>query len=303
MLVTPEESGSRLDTFISNRLVGLSRNRVQRLILEGRINVNRVPCRHKSLRLAASDQVTFFLPSLSPPGLNPEPIPLEIIYEDEDLLVVNKPRGMVVHPAPGNFSGTLVNALLYYCSELSTQGGPLRPGIVHRLDKDTSGLLVVAKNNYAHQELSHQFKARLVQREYLALVYGKVPPPGGRISAPVGRHPRHRQKMAVVSGGREAITRYRVRAYLGNYTLLRVFLHTGRTHQIRVHMAYLGHPLVGDPVYGSQHRPELPPGFQEGQTLHARRIKFTHPRSAQPLTFIAPFPDYFCSSLRRLSKI
>ncbi len=298
--VTPEESGSRLDTFISNRLADLSRARVQKFILEGRITVNGAPCRNKSCRLAAGDQVALILPSPESPRLSPEPIPLEVIYEDDDLLVINKPRGMVVHPAPGNFSGTLVHALLHYCRELSTLGGPLRPGIVHRLDKDTSGLLVVAKNNYSHKELSQQFKARLVGREYLALVHGKVPSPGGGINAPVGRHPRHRQRMAVVSGGREAVTRYRVWAYLDRYTLLRVFLHTGRTHQVRVHMAYLGHPLVGDPVYGPKHRQELPAEFREGQVLHARRIKFTHPRSAQPVTFIAPLPAYFRTGLRRL---
>ena len=299
-LVKSEEDGSRLDSFLSSRLAALSRSRAQKHIAEGRVLVNRVPCRDKSYRLAADDRINFSLPPPGPPVLNPEPIPLEIIYEDSDLLVVNKPRGMVVHPAPGNLSGTLVHALLNYCPDLSTSGGHLRPGIVHRLDKDTSGLLVVAKNNYSHQELSKQFKERRVRREYLALVHGRVLPRGGRINAPIGRHPRRRQQMAVVPGGRVAITRYRVWAYLENHTLLRVFLHTGRTHQVRVHMAHLGYPLVGDPVYGPKNRSKLPAELQQGQFLHARRIKFTHPRCQQLVTFTAPLPAYFRDGLHYL---
>ncbi len=299
--VPPAEKGSRLDTFISNHFADLSRSKIQDLITRGQAAVNGETCLNKSSRLASGDRVTFSLPPCGePPELNPEPVSLDILFEDENLLVINKPRGMVVHPGPGHCSGTLVNALLHHCRELSTLGGPLRPGIVHRLDKDTSGLLVAAKNNFTHQELSRQFKARLVGREYLALVHGKMPAPGGRISAPLGRHPRHRQKMAVVSGGREAITRYRVWAYRGNFTLLRVFLHTGRTHQVRVHMAFLGHPVVGDPVYGPKNRQKLPLEFQDGQALHARRIKFVHPRSLETMTFTAPLPDYFQRGLRSL---
>ncbi|HHX86577.1 MAG TPA: RluA family pseudouridine synthase [Firmicutes bacterium] len=300
LTVSPGEAGSRLDIFISNRLPDLSRSSAQKLIAGGRITVNQAPCLSKSHRLSVGDYIVVSLvpPRVFEPGA--EQIPLEIIYEDNDLLVINKPRGMVVHPAPGNLSGTLVNALLHYSRELSSLGGPLRPGIVHRLDKDTSGLLVVAKNNFSHCKLSQQFKDRLVKREYLALVKGKVPMPEGVISAPVGRHPRQRQRMAVVPGGREAITRYRVRAYLNGYTLLRVFLHTGRTHQVRVHMAYLGYPLLGDPLYGPKRREKLPAGFQDGQALHARRIKFVHPRSKQLVTFTAPLPDYFRRGLRHL---
>ncbi len=302
LFVTREEAGSRLDIFLSKELTGLSRTRIQRFIQEGLIALNGTPCRHKSMRLSTGDRVTLSLPSPPVlPSLDPEPIPLDIIFEDEDLLVVNKPRGMVVHPAPGNYSSTLVNALLAHPSSLSTLGGPLRPGIVHRLDKDTSGLLVVAKNNFSHRELAQQFKDRQVKREYLALVYGQVPLPGGRIKAPVGRHPLHRQRMAVVSGGREAITSYRVWAYLDRFTLLRVFLHTGRTHQVRVHMAYLGFPLVGDRLYGPKSRPELPGEFLRGQALHARRIQIVHPRSLQTLTFTASLPSYFRSGLRSLA--
>ncbi|RDV82933.1 RluA family pseudouridine synthase [Ammonifex thiophilus] len=283
--VEEEEAGVRLDVYLARNLPENSRSYLQRLINEGYVQVGGRKVK-PSYRVKSGEEIMVFLPPAEAPEVEPEPIPLEIIYEDEDLLVVNKPRGMVVHPGAGHKRGTLVNALLYHCRNLSGINGVLRPGIVHRLDKDTSGLLVVAKNDEAHLSLSAQLKERRVLKEYWALVYGEVKPAQGRIEAPIGRHPRHRQKMAVVAGGRPAVTRYEVVEYFPGYTLLKVQPETGRTHQIRVHLHYLGHPIVGDLKYGPA-RPHL--GL-EGQFLHAGVLGFTHPRTGEFLRFEAPLP-------------
>jgi 23S rRNA pseudouridine1911/1915/1917 synthase len=302
LIVTSTEAGRRLDAFVADQIAGLSRTRAQKLILDGAVQVNAASCCDKNYRLQQDDRIAVTVPAPVAHTLNPEPLSLDIIYEDQDLLVVNKPRGMVVHPAPGHYSGTLVNALLYHCRDLSGIGGVIRPGIVHRLDKDTTGLLVVAKNDFTHRALAAQLKSRRLHREYLALVYGKVTPSAGRIQAPIGRHPRRRKSMAVVPGGREAVTRFRVLACLDRYSLLQVNLETGRTHQVRVHLAFLGHPVVGDPLYGPGCRPGLPPELCHGQALHARRIAFIHPRSGLPLEFAAPLPPDFRRGLRLLRQ-
>lgn len=298
LIVDASETGRRLDLYLVSRLAPLSRTKSQKLIEEGLVLVNGVACLDKSRRLLPDDQVTVTLPDPEPYLAKPEPIPLEIIYEDADLLVINKPRGMVIHPAPGHRQGTLVNALLHYCSRLSGLGGVNRPGIVHRLDKDTTGLLIVAKSDFAHQGLAEQLKDRRLRREYLALVQGAVSPRTGSIDAPIGRHPVHRKKMAVVPGGRVAVTRYRVIGILGRFTLVRVSLETGRTHQVRVHMAFLGHPVAGDPVYSRAAAPPL----SRGQALHACRIAFTHPRTGNLMEFAAPLPSDFRETLRYLRK-
>jgi 23S rRNA pseudouridine1911/1915/1917 synthase len=301
--VTDKHNGRRLDLYLTEQAAGLSRSRAQKLILTGAVAVNGALCRDKNYRVRLNDNIECKVagPEEAEPG--PEPIPLEIVFEDRDLLVVNKPRGMVVHPAPGHAGGTLVNALLHHCSELSRTGGEERPGIVHRLDKDTTGLLVVAKNDFTHQALAQQLQSRRLRREYLALVRGRVTPRTGRIEAPIGRHPVHRQRMAVVPGGREAATRFKVIAYLDRFTLLQLSLETGRTHQVRVHMASLGHPVAGDRVYGPARQPDLPPELCCGQALHARRIAFIHPRRLKLLEFTAPLPEDFRAGLRKLRNI
>jgi len=281
---TAEEGGQRLDLFLAQRAQGLSRSRVKRLILEGHALVNSEiagPAR----RIKAGDTVSLSVPPPAAMSLAPEVIPLRVVYQDEHLLVVDKPAGLAVHPAPGHPSGTLVNALLALCPDLSGIGGELRPGIVHRLDKDTSGLMVVAKSDAAHQELSRQWKARSVRKGYLALVAGRPAPAEGVVDAPVGRDPRNRKRMAIVPGGRAARTRYRtLRAVVGD-TLVELFPETGRTHQIRVHMAALGHPLVGDALYG--HRdPRLPRQF-----LHAHSLAFVHPATGRRMEFASPLPE------------
>jgi len=228
----------------------------------------------------------------------PKPIPLDIVYEDDDIIVINKPQGMVVHPAAGARAGTLVNALLAHTRGLSGIGGKERPGIVHRLDKDTSGLLVVAKHDRAHISLARQLQAREVLREYAAIVHGRVRADRGRVDAPIGRHPVNRKRMAVVFGGRPAVTDYEVLERFAEYSYLRLVLQTGRTHQIRVHMAHLGHPVVGDPVYGSRRSPwEL-----EGQCLHARRLGFRHPRTGAWMTFTTPLPEHMERVLEDLRR-
>ena len=292
--------GRRLDLFLASSGAGISRSQAQKLIEEGSVYINNLPCTRKNYRLRQGDKVTFFLQEPRPLLPRAEQIPLDIVFEDDDLLVINKPRGMVVHPAPGHSHGTLVNALLNHCNTLSTIGGPERPGIVHRLDKDTTGLLLVAKNDYSHKSLAAQLQSRTIRREYLALVHGRVSPAAGRIEAPLGRHPRHRRRMAVVPEGRKAVTRYRVIAHLSSYSLLRLYLETGRTHQIRVHMSFIGHPVAGDSLYGPGRFPELPPQLCRGQALHACRLTLTHPRSGRPLEFTAPLPRDFRECLRHL---
>lgn len=312
--VPPELEGRRLDQVLPQLDADLSRAAAQRLIAEGLCLLRGEPA-EKSSRVTAGDAISVTLLPPIPPDVVAEAIPLDVVHEDADLIVINKPAGMVVHPAAGNPRGTLVNALLGHCRDLSGIGGELRPGIVHRLDKETSGLLVAAKSDHAHRDLARQIAQRTAQRTYWALVWGAPEPPEGEISAPIARHPRHRQMMGVVPGGREAITRHRVLAtfHLGarhapDVALLELQLQTGRTHQIRVHMAHVGHPVLGDPLYGRQRRlPQSAPtelvealGALQGQALHARRLRLTHPTTGQELQFEAPLPDDFRRVLDQL---
>ncbi len=285
-LVVPDGApAERLDRWLAASGVGPSRAFVQKLIDAGHVLVDgRVaPASHK---VRPGQKVLVAIPPPEPTATLPEAIPLDVLYEDDDVIVINKPQGMVVHPAAGNRAGTLVNALLAHCRGLSAIGGKERPGIVHRLDKDTSGVLVVAKNDAAHVSLQKQIQAREARREYLAIVHGRVREERGRINAPIGRHPVDRKRMAVIAGGRPAVTDYEVLERFPGYTLVRAILQTGRTHQIRVHMAHLGHPVVGDPVYGARRSP----WNLKGQCLHAQRLAFRHPRTGAWMSFTAPLP-------------
>lgn len=275
----------------------MSRARLQKLIEEGCVQVNGQVCTAKRMKLQAGDSLWLTIPSAHTLALQPENIPLDILYEDEALIVVNKPAGLVVHPAPGHETGTLVNALLYHCHDLAGIGGVQRPGIVHRLDKDTSGAMVVAKTDAAHQHLQAQIRAKSARREYLGIVYGSPSAASGSINFPIGRHPVDRKKMAVVpveKGGRTALTHYWVLERLGHYTLMKFQLETGRTHQIRVHTSSMGHPLVGDPVYGSGRSVGV---NLTGQALHAWKLTLTHPQTGERLEAIAPFPHDFTKLL------
>ena len=294
------ENGIRLDKFISLAYIGLSRSAAVNLIENSGVTVNekQVDKKHK---LSEGDVVLLQIPDPVPYEAKAENIPLDIVYEDDYLLVVNKPKGMVVHPAAGNYDGTLVNALLYHCGEsLSGINGVLRPGIVHRIDKDTSGLLIVAKNDFAHAHLAKQIKDHSFTREYEAVVYGNLKDDEGMVDAPIGRNPNDRKKMCVTSkNSKNAVTHYLViRRYKG-YTHIKCRLETGRTHQIRVHMAYLGHPVAGDCVYGVKN--EKVPFV--GQCLHARKIGFIHPKSEEYLEFTSQLPDYFIEFLTKLNNI
>ncbi len=286
--------GVRLDKLIAGG-TELSRSAAARLIEQGSVMVNGSPCGKKDIP-AAGSAVEITLPVPRSADILPENIPLEIVYEDSDLLVVNKPKGMVVHPAAGHYSGTLVNALMYHCGDsLSGINGEIRPGIVHRIDKDTSGLLMVAKNDFAHLALSGQIKAHSFTREYETVVCGSIKE-DGTVNAPIGRHKTDRKKMCVtLENSREAVTHYFVLERFAGYTHLRVRLETGRTHQIRVHMAYIGRPVAGDPVYGSGK-----PAWLEGQCLHARKIGFVHPRSGEYMEFDSELPDYFKKFLKMI---
>lgn len=296
-LAGEEAAGTRLDVFLAAQRLALSRSAAQRLIEGGWVSVNGAAVKKPSYRLRPGEQVEVRFPPPVCTEVVPEELPLDIIYEDEDLVVVNKPRGMPVHPGAGRSTGTLVNALLAHCRDLSGVGGALRPGIVHRLDKDTTGLLVVAKHDAAHLDLARQIKERRVTRIYLALVHGRLPAAEGEIEAPIGRHPVARKKMAVVAGrGRAALTYYRVLEEWPRFSLLEVRLGTGRTHQIRVHLAYIGHPVAGDPTYGRR-RTEL--GL-EGQALHAAVLGFCHPRTGKYVEFSAPPPEDFQRALTLL---
>ena len=292
-IVDEGDAGQRLDVFLA-RASGLSRARIQRLIADGQV---RVAGRSQKSRYAVArgDLVWLDVPPASPLALAPEAIPLEILYEDDDLLVLNKPAGMVVHPGAGRTSGTLVHALLAHCQHLPGIGGVERPGIVHRLDRDTSGVMVVAKSETAHQSLTAQFKGRLVRKRYLALVHGEVRQEAGRIDAAIGRRDHDRQRMGVRSrGGREARTAYRVVGRLAGMTLLDLSLETGRTHQIRVHLAHIGHPVVGDQVYGGRQERRVASSRSaraERQLLHAWQLAFRHPRTEAWLEFTAPLPE------------
>ena len=296
-VVEQETAGQRIDRFLSGEDTGLSRSALQALVADGHVLCNgRLVA--KSLKLKAGDTIVLEIPDAKPIEAVPQDIPLEIVYEDEHLLVVNKPKGMVVHPAPGNPDGTLVNALLWHCKgSLSGIGGEIRPGIVHRIDKDTSGLLVAAKNDFAHLALSAQLADHTMARTYEAVVCGNLREDAGTVDAPIGRHPTDRKRMAVTQkNARRAVTHWSVIARYNGYTHIRCELETGRTHQIRVHMAHIGHPLLGDLVYGHK-RPEK--GLS-GQCLHARALRFLHPRTGELVTFTCPLPDYFQDVLARL---
>lgn len=287
----------RADKAISAALPALSRSAVQALIQDGRVLCNGAPVQ-KSTKLPVQSVLTVEIPPARPLEVVAQNIPLDIVYEDSDLLVVNKPKGMVVHPAAGNEDGTLVNALLYHCGDsLSGINGVIRPGIVHRIDKDTSGLLIVAKNDAAHRSLAEQIKAHSFTREYRAVVYGRIKA-DGTVDAPIARHPQERKRMAVVRSpaAREAVTHYFVVRRFTGFTQLRLRLETGRTHQIRVHMAYIGHPVAGDPVYG----PKKVITSLGGQCLHAGLIGFVHPRTGRYMEFEAPLPPYFTDFLKTL---
>ncbi|MCL6635879.1 MAG: RluA family pseudouridine synthase [Peptococcaceae bacterium] len=297
-VVEEADSGKRLDVFLAGE-TALSRSHVQKLIEAGCAGVNGGTGRANT-RVKAGDIILLTVPEPQGMEVGPEPIPLDIYYEDADLIVVNKPRGMVVHPAEGNYSGTLVNALLHHCRDLSGINGVLRPGIVHRLDKDTSGLLMIAKNDAAHLSLAAQLKEREVVRRYLALVHGRVKEEAGTVDAPIGRDPRDRQRMAVVhKNARRAVTHYRVLERYSRYTYLSLRLETGRTHQIRVHLAYIGHPVVGDGKYGPA---RSHPGLC-GQFLHAAVLGFHHPSTGEYLEFTAPLPEELQDVLRKARRM
>ncbi len=298
LTVSENADNIRIDRFIAENADGLTRSAVQKLIEDNNITVNGI-FPSKNLKLKFGDEIIVNIPKPEPCEAVPENIPLDIVFEDDDLLVVNKPRDMVVHPATGNYSGTLVNALLYHCGDsLSGINGVLRPGIVHRIDKDTSGLLIVAKNDFSHNLLAEQIKEHSFTRKYQAVVVGNVKDDSGTINAPIGRHPTDRKKMAVTAkNSRNAVTHYKVIARYNGYTHVELTLETGRTHQIRVHMAYIGHPVAGDPVYGGKkYITKL-----NGQCLHAYYISFVHPRTNQTLSFSAPLPEYFTDFLKSIS--
>lgn len=291
---TPE----RIDKFLTDFLPDLSRSHIQRLIKDGHVTVNE-KCVKVNYKVGKEEVVKVIIPEPETlPEIVPEEIPLDILYEDDDILVVNKPKGMVVHPAPGHYTGTLVNAVMYHCQDnLSGINGVLRPGIVHRIDMDTTGSLLVCKNDQAHHILAEQLKEHSITRKYHAIVHGNLKEDSRTINAPIGRHPTDRKKMSVhSSNGRRAVTHYRVLERFGNYTYIECALETGRTHQIRVHMASIGHPILGDSVYG----PAKCPFHLQGQTLHAKILGINHPKTGEYMEFDAPLPDYFQKLLQKL---
>lgn len=293
------EGGIRLDAFVSAQF-GMSRAMAAGLVDDGKVLLNGKSAK-KSIAVKENDIVTVTLPDLAEPEAKPQDIPLDIVYEDDDLLVVNKPKGMVVHPAPGNADGTLVNALLFHCKgQLSGINGVMRPGIVHRIDKDTSGLLIVAKNDISHRFLAEQIKEHTFTREYRAVVYGNVKNDSGTVNAPIGRDPKNRQRMAIVYvNSKQAVTHYEVLERYDGFTYMKFRLETGRTHQIRVHMASLGHPLAGDPVYG----PKKVITKLSGQCLHAGKIGFVHPKTNEYMEFESELPPYFTDYLNTLKTV
>lgn len=291
-----DRAGERLDQFIARKLPAISRARAQRLIADGHVRAGTSPLK-ASLRLDEGQRVVVTLPPPERSAVTPETAPLDVIYEDGDIIVLNKPAGMAVHPAPGHARSTLVNAVLAHCQDLSGVGGVLRPGIVHRLDKDTSGIIVIAKHDAAHRALAEQWKRRTIEKTYLALVEGTPSPEAGVIDAPIARDPRHRQRMGIVTGGREAVTTYRVvERFDGAYALIEAMPRTGRTHQIRVHLSAIRHPIVGDAVYGRRSK------LIERQFLHAWRLVFTHPRTGERMMLEAALPQDLETALRTLRK-
>jgi 23S rRNA pseudouridine1911/1915/1917 synthase len=295
-------TAKRLDGWLSTQLPDVSRSRLQKLIEQGYVKINGLPCLTKKANLHVGDKIAVDFPPLESLDLEAEAIPLDILYEDDALIILNKPAGMVVHPAPGHAKGTLVNALLHHCDRLAGIGGVERPGIVHRLDKDTTGAIAVAKTDFAHQHLQKQLQAKTARREYLGVVCGRPRAAEGTVNQPLGRHPGDRKKMAIVpveKKGRTAITHWQVLEPLGNYTLMRYQLETGRTHQIRVHSAFLGHPIVGDPLYGSNRSMGV---NLTGQALHAHKLTLQHPVTGEIIEAIAPLPDEFNTLLEVLRR-
>jgi 23S rRNA pseudouridine1911/1915/1917 synthase len=304
--VAAADAGARLDAYLAARVEGWSRARIQRLVEDGDVLV-RGRTTKPSYKLREDDEIEVELAPTGATAFAPEDIPLQVVYEDDDLVVVNKPAGLVVHPAAGAPSGTLANALAFHFRQLSTRAGAARPGIVHRLDRDTSGLIVVAKNEAVHEHLADQFRARLVFKSYVALVHGRVKEDAGRVEQPLARDPRNRTRMAVVGGGRPALSLYRVRRRFDRFTLLDVEIRTGRTHQIRVHLQWLKHPVVGDRTYGDGRDntvadPRLRARLKtlNRQFLHAEQLGFRHPRTNEPLHFTAPIPDELAQFLEEL---
>jgi 23S rRNA pseudouridine1911/1915/1917 synthase len=292
--ILEEEAGERIDKLISSLNEEWSRSQVQQWIKDGHVLVNGQTVK-TNYKCSLNDEIEIFIPDPEELDVLPEEIDLEIYYEDHDVIVVNKPRGMVVHPAPGHYTGTLVNGLLAHCKDLSGINGVLRPGIVHRIDKDTSGLLMVAKNDFAHESLVNQLVEKTVTRKYKAIVHGVIPHDYGTIDAPLGRDPKDRQSMAVVDNGKHAVTHFHVLERFKDFTFVECQLETGRTHQIRVHMKYIGYPLAGDPKYGPKKTLDI-----DGQALHAGVLGFHHPRTNEYLEFEAPLPQEFEEILERL---
>ena len=299
-IIEKENNGARIDRFLADAAPELSRSRIQKLIKDAHITVNEKPVK-SNYRLLTDDVISLSIPELKEPDILPEALPLDILYEDRDVIVVNKPKGMVVHPAPGHYTGTLVNALLYHCKDqLSGINGDLRPGIVHRIDMDTTGSLIVCKNDLAHQNLSEQLKEHSIHRIYIAIVHGNIKEDQGTVNAAIGRHPIDRKKMSTkCKQGKHAVTHYTVIERFGDYTFIQCELETGRTHQIRVHMASIGHPLLGDAVYGPA---KCPFKNLQGQTLHAKILGIIHPRTGEYMEFDAPLPDYFNNLLQILKN-
>ena len=297
--VTAQESGDRVDALLACSIEGLTRSAAQRLIDDGCVLLRGKPVK-KNYKCTAGDEFAVSMPEPEDIELKPQDIPLDVVFEDDDVIVVNKPRGMVVHPAPGHPDGTLVNALMFHCGDsLSGIGGEKRPGIVHRIDKDTSGLLIVAKNDFSHLALSAQLSDRSLSRVYEAVVKGRLREDSGTVTAPIGRHPTDRKRMAVTDkNSRNAVTHWEVIARYNGYTHVRCFLETGRTHQIRVHMAHIGHPLLGDFTYGA---PSPEKGL-EGQCLHARKLKFVHPKTGENIELETELPDWFKDVLSKLGN-
>ncbi len=299
-VVPGECAGTRIDSWLAEQVEGLTRSAAQNLLAEQAVSMNGKPVK-KNYKLVGGESLTVTMPELREVNITAEDIPLDIVYEDADIVVVNKPRGMVVHPAAGNWTGTLVNALMFHCGDsLSGINGEHRPGIVHRIDKDTSGLLVVAKNDSAHQSLAAQIAAHTAYRGYEAIVVGSPREEQGTVDKPIARHKTDRKRMAIVEGGREAITHYTVIKRYRGYTHMAFQLETGRTHQIRVHMAAIGHPIIGDPVYGLKKDRFSNIG---GQCLHAAKLTLTHPRTGERMTFSAPLPEYFTEILGKLERM
>lgn len=296
--VTKEQEGIRIDRFLSDQCSDLSRSYMQKLLKAQSVLVNGISVK-SNYKLTVEDQIELDLPDAVEPDIRAEHLDLDILYEDSDIILVNKPKGMVVHPAAGHYSGTLVNGLMAHCADgLSGINGVLRPGIVHRIDMDTTGVLIVCKNDAAHHSIAQQLKEHTITRKYYAIVCGVLKDDSGCINAPIGRHPSDRKKMSVHSRhGKEAVTHYQVLRHFSHYTYIECQLETGRTHQIRVHMASIGHPILGDQVYG----PSKYPFSLQGQTLHAGVLGIIHPRTGKYMEFKAPLPEYFCQLLEKLN--